>query len=81
LNILEGCRRYNIQHLIYASSSSVYGLNSKIPFSEKDGTAHPVSLYAATTWGLWRGLWDGGESTGGSRSVSTGALRGFFGKF
>jgi UDP-glucuronate 4-epimerase len=48
LNILENCRHHNIQHLVYASSSSVYGLNGKIPFSEKDGIAHPVSLYAAT---------------------------------
>ncbi len=48
LNILEGCRNYHIQHLVYASSSSVYGLNGKVPFSEKDSIAHPVSLYAAT---------------------------------
>jgi UDP-glucuronate 4-epimerase len=48
LNILEGCRQYNIKHLVYASSSSVYGLNGKVPFSEKDSVAHPVSLYAAT---------------------------------
>jgi UDP-glucuronate 4-epimerase len=48
LNILEGCRHNNIEHLVYASSSSVYGLNAKVPFSEKDGIAHPVSLYAAT---------------------------------
>jgi len=48
LNILEGCRHYNVKHLVYASSSSVYGLNGKVPFSEKDGIAHPVSLYAAT---------------------------------
>lgn len=48
LNILEGCRHYEVKHLIYASSSSVYGLNGKVPFSEKDSIAHPVSLYAAT---------------------------------
>lgn len=48
LNILEGCRYYNIEHLVYASSSSVYGLNEKVPFSESDSTVHPVSLYAAT---------------------------------
>jgi UDP-glucuronate 4-epimerase len=48
LNILEGCRNNNIKHLVYASSSSVYGLNGKVPFSEKDSIAHPVSLYAAT---------------------------------
>lgn len=48
LNILEGCRHNHVKHLVFASSSSVYGLNSKIPFSEKNGTAHPVSLYAAT---------------------------------
>ena len=48
INILEGCRHNGIKHLVYASSSSVYGLNGKVPFSEHDGIAHPVSLYAAT---------------------------------
>ena len=48
LNILEGCRHNEVTHLVYASSSSVYGMNSKTPFSEKDNTSHPVSLYAAT---------------------------------
>lgn len=48
LNILEGCRHNGVKHLVYASSSSVYGLNGKVPFSEKDSIAHPVSLYAAT---------------------------------
>ncbi len=48
LNILEGCRHNRIKHLVYASSSSVYGLNGKVPFSEKDSIAHPVSLYAAS---------------------------------
>lgn len=48
INILEGCRHNNIKHLVYASSSSVYGMNGKVPFSEHDGIAHPVSLYAAT---------------------------------
>lgn len=48
INILEGCRHNSVGHLVYASSSSVYGLNAKIPFSEHDGIAHPVSLYAAT---------------------------------
>ena len=48
INILEGCRHNNVRHLVYASSSSVYGLNGKVPFSEHDGIAHPVSLYAAT---------------------------------
>ncbi|WP_455962990.1 NAD-dependent epimerase [Bacteroides bouchesdurhonensis] len=48
LNILEGCRHCNVKHLIYASSSSVYGLNAKVPFSEKDSIAHPVSVYAVT---------------------------------
>lgn len=48
LNILEGCRHNDVKHLVYASSSSVYGLNGKVPFSEKDSIAHPVSLYAAT---------------------------------
>lgn len=48
LNILECCRHHNIKHLVYASSSSVYGANDKIPFSEEDRVDHPVSLYAAT---------------------------------
>ena len=48
VNILECCRNYKIKHLIYASSSSVYGANTKIPFSEVDQVDHPVSLYAAT---------------------------------
>ena len=48
LNVLDGCRHYRVKHLIYASSSSVYGLNGKVPFSENDSVAHPVSLYAAT---------------------------------
>jgi len=47
-NILEACRHYSVKHLIYASSSSVYGNNKKIPFSEKDRVDNPVSLYAAT---------------------------------
>lgn len=48
LNILEASRQCNVKHLVYASSSSVYGLNEQIPFSTSDGTNHPVSLYAAT---------------------------------
>ncbi|QMA46833.1 NAD-dependent epimerase [Citrobacter freundii] len=48
LNVLEGCRHNQIQHLLYASSSSVYGLNRKMPFSTDDSVDHPVSLYAAT---------------------------------
>jgi UDP-glucuronate 4-epimerase len=48
LNILENCRRHRIGHLVYASSSSVYGLNEKTPFSEDDPVDHPASLYAAT---------------------------------
>ena len=48
LTILEGCRNNNVNHLIYASSSSVYGLNNKTPFSTSDSVDHPVSLYAAT---------------------------------
>ena len=48
LNILEACRHGNIKHLVYASSSSVYGGNRKMPFSETDSVDHPVSLYAAT---------------------------------
>ncbi|AIY67018.1 NAD-dependent epimerase [Pseudoalteromonas piratica] len=46
--ILEGCRHNNVAHLVYASSSSVYGMNEKMPFSEDDAVDHPVSLYAAT---------------------------------
>lgn len=48
LNILEGCRHHKIKHLVYASSSSVYGLNGKVPFSTEDSVDHPISLYAAT---------------------------------
>lgn len=47
-NILEGCRNNNVEHLVYASSSSVYGSNTHLPFSVKDNVDHPVSLYAAT---------------------------------
>ena len=47
-NILESCRHHQVKHLIYASSSSVYGSNSKVPFSVKDNVDHPVSLYAAS---------------------------------
>lgn len=47
-NILEGCRHNKVQHLLYASSSSVYGLNRKMPFSTDDSVDHPISLYAAT---------------------------------
>ena len=47
-NILEECRRNGISHLVYASSSSVYGGNTSMPFSEHDNTDHPISLYAAT---------------------------------
>lgn len=48
MNILEGCRNTNVKHLVYASSSSVYGLNGKVPFSEHDAVCHPASMYAAT---------------------------------
>ncbi|MGO2344061.1 NAD-dependent epimerase [Vibrio litoralis] len=48
LNILEGCRHNKVKHLVYASSSSVYGLNAKTPFATSDSVDHPVSLYAAT---------------------------------
>lgn len=47
-NILEECRRLEVRHLVYASSSSVYGGNSKLPFSEQDAVDHPLSLYAAS---------------------------------
>jgi UDP-glucuronate 4-epimerase len=48
MNVLEGCRHSQVQHLVYASSSSVYGGNTKMPFSEHDSVDHPVSMYAAT---------------------------------
>jgi len=48
LNVLEGCRNHEVEHLVYASSSSVYGANTKMPFSVHDNVDHPVSLYAAT---------------------------------
>lgn len=48
INILEGCRNNNIEHLVYASSSSVYGMNKEQPFKESHAVDHPVSLYAAT---------------------------------
>jgi UDP-glucuronate 4-epimerase len=48
LNVLEGCRNNSCRHLVYASSSSVYGANTKLPFAVQDRTDHPVSFYAAT---------------------------------
>ena len=48
VNILEACRNYNVKHFVYASTSSVYGANTKMPFSENDSANHPLSLYAAT---------------------------------
>jgi len=48
LNVLEGCRNHDIDHLVYASSSSIYGTNSAMPFSEKQNVDHPASLYGAT---------------------------------
>jgi UDP-glucuronate 4-epimerase len=48
LNILEGCRNHKVKHLVYASSSSVYGENEKVPFETSDNVDHPISLYAAT---------------------------------
>lgn len=48
LNILEACRHYPVKHLVYASSSSVYGLNTNIPFSVESNVDHPISLYAAS---------------------------------
>jgi UDP-glucuronate 4-epimerase len=48
MNVLEGCRHSQVQHLVYASSSSVYGGNTRMPFSEHDSVDHPVSMYAAT---------------------------------
>ncbi len=48
LNVLEGCRHHGVSHLVYASSSSVYGMNSHMPFSTHDAVDHPISLYAAS---------------------------------
>lgn len=48
LTVLEGCRHHGVKHLVYASSSSVYGLNEQMPFKTSDGVDHPVSLYAAS---------------------------------
>jgi UDP-glucuronate 4-epimerase len=48
LNVLEGCRHRDVEHLVYASSSSVYGANTRLPFSVHDNVDHPLSLYAAT---------------------------------
>ncbi|CAB1367436.1 NAD-dependent epimerase [Denitratisoma oestradiolicum] len=48
VNVLEGCRHQQVEHLVYASSSSVYGGNTRMPFAESDNVDHPVSLYAAT---------------------------------
>lgn len=48
LNVIELCRHYNVSNFVYASSSSVYGSNTKLPFSENDPVDHPISLYAAT---------------------------------
>ena len=48
LNILEACRHHPVQHLVYASSSSVYGGNTRLPFTESDNVDHPVSIYAAS---------------------------------
>src|ERR1019366_4777207 len=47
-NVLEGCRHSGVEHLVFASSSSVYGANTKVPFSVHDNVDHPISLYAAT---------------------------------
>lgn len=48
LNVLEGCRHHGVEHLVYASTSSVYGANTSMPFSEHQSTQHPLTLYAAT---------------------------------
>jgi UDP-glucuronate 4-epimerase len=48
MNVLEGCRHHGVEHLVYASSSSVYGANTKLPFSVHDNVDHPISLYAAS---------------------------------
>jgi Nucleoside-diphosphate-sugar epimerases len=48
LHVLEGCRRHDVKHLVFASTSSVYGANTRMPFSEHSSTEHPLTLYAAT---------------------------------
>src|SRR6185503_21106209 len=48
INVLEGCRQNGCRHLLFASSSSVYGANTKLPFSVHDNVDHPISLYAAS---------------------------------
>src|SRR5690348_15828228 len=48
LHVLEGCRHHGVEHLVYASSSSVYGANRSMPYSEHSSTAHPLTLYATT---------------------------------
>jgi UDP-glucuronate 4-epimerase len=48
LHVLEGCRQHGVEHLVFASTSSVYGANTRMPFSEHQGTDHPLTLYAAT---------------------------------
>jgi len=48
VNLLEGCRQSQIKHLVFASSSSVYGANTKVPFAVSDNVDHPISLYAAS---------------------------------
>ena len=48
LHVLEGCRHHGVEHLVFASTSSVYGANTAVPFSEHAGTAHPLTFYAAT---------------------------------
>src|SRR4249919_1289762 len=48
LNVLEGCRHHGCRHLVYASSSSVYGGNTRVPFNSSDNVDHPLSLYGAT---------------------------------
>ena len=47
-HILENCNKYKVEHLVYASTSSVYGANTKMPFSEHDSVNHPLSIYAAS---------------------------------
>ncbi len=48
LEVIEGCRHARVEHLVYASTSSVYGANTKMPFTERQGVDHPLTLYAAT---------------------------------
>jgi UDP-glucuronate 4-epimerase len=84
LNILEACRHTSVDHLVYASSSSVYGANGKVPFCEHDSAVHPISLYAATkcanemmahSYSHLFGLWSMGSAGHGGLQIHHGNSR------